>query len=96
MIYNFTVDLTDHEATIRACPVNNDVAKRMIEVPADQFRHQNQDYKTHRKWKYMLEMCKVYFKMSTRSDGKVARVRIISLDLADLREAVKHMASGYS
>ena len=89
--YNFRIDLTDHSATVRGCPVNNDVARRMIEVPAEEFAHKDVDYKTNRKWKYMLEMCKIYFKVSSFGNSAGGTVRIISLDLADLREAAKYL-----
>ncbi|XP_061165921.1 meiosis-specific with OB domain-containing protein-like [Saccostrea echinata] len=83
MEYRIPVSLSDHSGTLELCYLYGSVAEHLIGVKVENYLKLDLANKTKIKWRFLLERCKVYFKVyrSSKYGGK-AVLQIISCSLA--------------
>ncbi|ESP04648.1 hypothetical protein LOTGIDRAFT_204952 [Lottia gigantea] len=93
--YNITLSISDHTATLDFTHLQPTVAEHMLGFPADQINHVSLDQLTQIKWKYLLERCKIKFKLIKYNKDSISKytVRILSLDLADTENVLNYFAT---
>ncbi|XP_041364967.1 meiosis-specific with OB domain-containing protein-like [Gigantopelta aegis] len=86
--YNIVVSLSDNTGTIHFCHLQGAPAEHVLGHKAAEFQQLHTQKKTDVKWNYLLERCKVKFKIrkfSADTNSK-STVRILSLEKADPME----------
>ncbi|XP_070580166.1 meiosis-specific with OB domain-containing protein-like isoform X2 [Ptychodera flava] len=91
MMFDVQVNLSDQTGTFQLCKLGGNVAEQMFGLTVEEFCNINDDMRTQLKWKYLLEKCKVYFKMfHARQDNQRPLLRILSCCVADPYQAVQN------
>ncbi|XP_033119046.1 meiosis-specific with OB domain-containing protein-like [Anneissia japonica] len=92
-VFDMNLAISDHTGTIDSCRLGGSVAERVLECTAADFCMMDDEEKTEKKWKYLLEMCKVFFKLSPamRDSGLVVMIRVLSCSRADQQEAASYI-----
>ncbi|XP_046856111.1 meiosis-specific with OB domain-containing protein-like [Xenia sp. Carnegie-2017] len=83
--YNLLVDVSDHNGTINNCRIMTSALESMLGYPPDQFEQLPSAVVTDIKMKYLLEKCKIYFRISKNAHSNF--VLILSCDTAEPEEA---------
>ncbi|XP_071797050.1 meiosis-specific with OB domain-containing protein-like [Asterias amurensis] len=89
MTFDIPVDLSDITGTLSGCYLGGNQAEEMLKCSMDEFIQYTDQQKTDLKWKYLLERCKVYFKVSQPGAKRV--VRVLSCSKADPMEVIPHL-----
>ncbi|XP_071963434.1 meiosis-specific with OB domain-containing protein-like isoform X2 [Antedon mediterranea] len=87
--FDMSVTISDHTGSVTNCRMGGSVCERLLECTATDFTMMNDRQKTEKKWKYLLEMCKFYVKISPvmRDSGQEVTIRVLSCSIADEKEA---------
>ncbi|XP_077980792.1 meiosis-specific with OB domain-containing protein-like [Glandiceps talaboti] len=90
MSYDVSVTLTDNTGSLHGFRLGGNAAEEILGCTVGEYCQISDMDKTQLKWKYLLEKCKVYFKMiQPRFENATPTVRILSCSPADPFEAVK-------
>nr|XP_022317556.1 meiosis-specific with OB domain-containing protein-like [Crassostrea virginica] len=81
--YRIPVSLSDHTGTLEHCYLYGSVAENLIGLKVDNFLKLDLENRTRIKWRFLLERCKVFFKVyhSSAGEGR-AVVQVMSCSLA--------------
>ncbi|XP_038064196.1 meiosis-specific with OB domain-containing protein-like [Patiria miniata] len=92
MTFDILTDLSDATGTLSGCYLGGTQAEEMLQCTTDEFLHYTEQQKTDLKWRFLLERCKLYFKISRYGVNSSRRiVRILSCSLADPTEILPHL-----
>lgn len=88
LTYNLLVDISDQSGTIINCRMMSSALETVLGYPPDQFQQLPASAIAEFKTKYLLEKCKIYFRISknTRSNS----VLVLSCALADPEEIAEN------
>ncbi|XP_048760956.2 meiosis-specific with OB domain-containing protein-like [Ostrea edulis] len=82
--YRIPISLSDHTGTLEQCYLYGSVAEHFIGIKVENYFKLDQEKKTRIKWRFLLERCKIYFKVyRSGKDGGKACLQIMSCSLAD-------------
>ncbi|XP_076075230.1 meiosis-specific with OB domain-containing protein-like isoform X1 [Mytilus galloprovincialis] len=91
--YSVPVSISDHTGTIEHCFIDGTVMENLLGIKAEVFRDLNIDKRTQMKWNFLLERCKLYFKIFKSSSGGTENksvFRIMSLKPAKVQDCVQN------
>ncbi|XP_068673464.1 meiosis-specific with OB domain-containing protein-like [Montipora capricornis] len=94
--YEFGISLSDHTGTIENCRLSEKCAENMCGCKATDFVHWSVPQMTELKVQFLLEKCKVFFKVTTSNRSSNAPkkwIRVLSCTLADPKEAAESVSS---
>ncbi|XP_056285934.1 meiosis-specific with OB domain-containing protein isoform X2 [Pseudoliparis swirei] len=92
--FDLPVDLTDHTGTLHACSLRSPVAESILGCTTKEFTNLNDDERTAMKWKFLLERCKTYVKITPSTKVKSGtRGVVLACSVADPGEVKQHMAA---
>ncbi|XP_074647666.1 meiosis-specific with OB domain-containing protein-like [Tubulanus polymorphus] len=92
LYYSIYANISDLTGTLTGCLLQASVAEKAIGFPPEQFIQAPVSMKTHIKWKYLLEKCKIYVKVFLPSfDRPKPSIRILSMSLVNLQESLRFM-----
>ncbi|KAM7432715.1 hypothetical protein ABFA07_016895 [Porites harrisoni] len=92
--FELGISLSDHTGTISNCRLTQPCAESMCGCKATDMAHWNITQLTELKVQFLLEKCKVYFKVATSnrlSSSAKKWIRLLSCTLADSREAAESL-----
>ncbi|KAL7857176.1 hypothetical protein SRHO_G00160750 [Serrasalmus rhombeus] len=91
--FDLWVDITDHTGTLKACNLSGTVAEKILGCTSEEFMCLSEPQRMAMKWRFLLERCKIYLKVSPSTKNiRGMRINILSCTLADPVE-VKHVMS---
>ncbi|XP_060951515.1 meiosis-specific with OB domain-containing protein [Limanda limanda] len=92
--FDLLVDFTDHTGTLHACTLRGPVAEKTLGCTTKEFTSLTDDERTAKKWKLLLERCKVYVKVlpSTKTRSGI-RGEVVACSLSDPGEVKQHMSA---
>uniref|UniRef100_A0A6Q2YXZ0 MEIOB-like N-terminal domain-containing protein n=1 Tax=Esox lucius TaxID=8010 RepID=A0A6Q2YXZ0_ESOLU len=92
--FDLLVDVTDHTGTLQSCSLNGTVAEKTLGCSHNEFANLTEDERTAIKWKFLLERCKVYFKITPSSKSRSGmRCSVLECSLADPGEVKQNMSA---
>ncbi|XP_014662357.1 PREDICTED: meiosis-specific with OB domain-containing protein-like [Priapulus caudatus] len=98
--YDVLLQLSDRTGSLRAVRLGGAQAETLIGCPAGQFKDMEDGEKTAIKWKYLMELCKVYIKTSLPTyEHPTPLVRILACEPAkplEILELLPQPARGSS
>ncbi|KAF7659490.1 hypothetical protein LDENG_00295410 [Lucifuga dentata] len=82
--FDLLVDFTDHTGTLHGCSLRSPEAEKILSCTTEEFTNLTDDERTAMKWKFLLERCKIYFKIlpSTKTRTGI-RGAILACSLAN-------------
>ncbi|KAK6170717.1 hypothetical protein SNE40_019038 [Patella caerulea] len=89
--YNISVSISDHTGTLDFCQLQSTAAENILGFKADNINEVNLDKLTQIKWNYLLERCKIKFKIK-KFNSRIS-VRVLSLMVADHNEVHSYFSS---
>lgn len=90
--FSLSAALSDHTGTLTGCSLQGEVANKMLNCTVDQYLSMTEDARTELKWDFLLERCKVYYKVQPATpDFPQPKVIILSCEKADIQDVVKHI-----
>ncbi|XP_076459835.1 meiosis-specific with OB domain-containing protein-like isoform X2 [Babylonia areolata] len=80
--YNIQVALSDHTGTVNFCHLQSTLADTITGCKAQAFLGMPEEQRTTVKWQYLMEHCKVFFKlkMFKPATGHLPAVQILSME----------------
>ncbi|KAJ8037086.1 Meiosis-specific with OB domain-containing protein [Holothuria leucospilota] len=92
LIFDMRVNLSDHTGTITGTYLGGKVAQEMLGCTEEEFLQLTEQRKTELKWNYLLERCKVYFKIVPSGfNGANNVLRLLSCEQADSKEVYNNL-----
>ncbi|XP_022089351.1 meiosis-specific with OB domain-containing protein-like [Acanthaster planci] len=92
MTFDILTDFSDATGTLKGCYLGGTYAEEMLQCTAGEFLHYTEQQKTDLKWRFLLERCKVYFKVFRYGANSPRRiVRILSCNPAQPTEILPHL-----
>lgn len=95
--YEIMVSLSDHTGTVENCRLAENCAETMCGCKAVDFARWTIPQLTNLKLQFLLERCKVYFKLTISSSNRSTSatkkwIRLLSCTLVDPKEAVESLS----
>ncbi|KAM6951565.1 meiosis-specific with OB domain-containing protein [Aplochiton taeniatus] len=92
--FDLLVDVTDHTGTLQTCSLCGPAAEKTLGVSVEEFLHFTEDERTAMKWKFLLERCKVYLKISPSPKTRTGmRGTILAFYIADPGEVKQSISA---
>ncbi|XP_067125481.1 meiosis-specific with OB domain-containing protein isoform X2 [Centruroides vittatus] len=88
-IFDINIWLSDYSGTLKKCFLNDEIAQKLLNCTVEEYSYLSETEKTNMKWKFLLEWCKIYFKIVASSSGNPS-FYIISCQISNVDEFVKH------
>lgn len=87
--YRIPVSLTDHTGSLEHCYLYGSVAEHLMGIKVENFLKMDLENRTRIKWRFLMERCKVYFKVyRSNKDGGRAVIQIMSCSLAHPQDII--------
>ncbi|KAL5019061.1 hypothetical protein ScPMuIL_004783 [Solemya velum] len=90
--FSISLSISDHSGTITQCHMSGNAVEKLVGCKPDDFLKMSPTQKTQIKWKYLLERCKIFFKLtknSNRTSG--TSVRVLHCELASPPEVCQNL-----
>ncbi|XP_068439712.1 meiosis-specific with OB domain-containing protein [Clinocottus analis] len=92
--FDLPVDFTDHTGTLQACSLRSPVAEKILGCTTEEFTSLRDAERTAMKWKFLLERCKIYVKISSSTKLRSGtRGVVLACSVADPGEVKQHMSA---
>lgn len=89
-----SLSISDHTGTLDLCRISDTALEKMLGVPVDVFQNLASDDMTELKWSWLMERCKVGFKLNL--DKNPVRMRIELCEKPSFQEAMSLIKSSVS
>ncbi|PIK37394.1 putative meiosis-specific with OB domain-containing protein [Apostichopus japonicus] len=87
LTFDMRVSLSDHTGTVAGTYLTNNLVQELLGCTVDEFMQLPEARKTDLKWSYLLEKCKVYFKVVPSGfNGANNTLRLLACERADPKE----------